>query len=109
MKKLLVTAILGFSLSAAANAHAAYRAVLVECISDANCADLTLQTVCGGTMPVNISCTQVRTPTVVTECNEYYNTALCGTTVIDYDSRVGNFCKDVNGYDAIVTCLLPSP
>jgi len=108
MKKLFM-AILGSVLLAGASAHATNYGVRVECWSDSGCAGTTLGDVCTsamgtGAVPVSISCSQVKTPTTTTPCGS----ATCSynsKSMQNASSYVGDFCQDVNGYDAIVTCF----
>jgi hypothetical protein len=103
MKKLFM-AILGSVLLAGASAQAAEYGVQVECYSDSGCNSIWLSDVCGsGKNPVSISCSQVKTPTNTTSCSP----GTCGSPMqIGNGSiaKVGDFCLDVNGYDAIVIC-----
>ena len=101
MKKLLLATLLGSFLLAGASAQASDYVVAVECWSDANCNSIYLSSICGDNSVVGISCTQVKTPTSTTSCSP----GTCSYAMwYSQNLSVGAFCKDVNGYDALVTC-----
>jgi hypothetical protein len=102
MKKLLLmVTLLGSALLASASAQASDFGVQVECWSDSGCNNISLSTVCGSNMTVvSISCTQVKTPTSTTSCSS----GTCSYSKSINSATVGDFCQDVNGYDALVIC-----
>jgi hypothetical protein len=103
MKKILM-AILGAILFATgtANAITTTYVVPVECWSDAGCASILISNVCNGTI-VSISCSQVKTPSQTRSCY-IGSTGTCGQEINLSGAYVGDFCQDVTGYDALVTC-----
>ena len=99
MKKTLM-AILGAILFATGTAHAHTVLAAVECWSDAGCASIPVSSVCSGGTPINISCSQVKAPSPTHSCSP----GTCGSNKNLSGAYVGDFCQDVNGYDALVTC-----
>jgi len=85
----------------------------VECFSDANCAILSLGTLCGsGSRAVSISCSQVKSKTGATSCVPGSG-AVCKDLFANFspininNMVVGDFCSDTTGFDAIVWCESP--